>query len=364
VIITRILKFTKQVFVDFFNYLHNTRMKYRAIIHDSWVLTQENKRFIWWFAFVPALLTSLVAMVYLGYQAAAFWTSPAINAAAEGTDSALRIIINTGLTILETNPGLGVFLIVVAAIIGLLYLMLPVFTQGALIQLVAHMRAGHKVSVMQGFSFGLSRFLQLFEYHLLIKTFSFVGIATEAAFVIRNFGVESMSIFGWVFLLILAVGLLLTLLFTYSEYYIVIDKKGVFSSMLSSGGLVIRQLHHTLFMLLLMVIISLRIIINILVALLIPILVIGPIFFFASMTLTVIGVIIGGIIGIVALYFASYFLGIFHVFATAVWTFTFLELTTKEDQIDLRAKKESGDEPEVVDEEGNQVENGEGPDPV
>lgn len=331
-------------------------MKYRAIIQDSWALTQENKRFIWWLAFVPALLSTLVTMIYLGYQVAAFWTSPEVNPAAEGTESAMRILFNTAVQILEKNPSLGVFLIVTAGIIYLLYIMLPVFTQGALIQLVAHMRAGKKVSIMQSFNFGFSRFLQLFEYHLLIKTFSVVSIFTEAAFVVRNFGLESLTVFGWILAIILIVGLLLTLLFTYAEYYIVIDKKGVFSSIMNSGGLVMRQLHHTLFMFLLMAIISIRIVINLLVALLIPALVIAPIVFFASFAWTVVGVVVGSIVGLIAFYFAAYFLGIFHVFATAVWTFTFMELTDEEDNLDLRAKKE------LVANENNNVEDSESPD--
>jgi hypothetical protein len=314
-------------------------MKYRAIIHDSWVLTQENKKLIWWFGFIPALLTSLVTMGYLGYQVAAFWTSPHVNSHA-GPKSAMRWLFDFGADLVASSPGLAVALIIVAAFVGLAYLFLPVFTQGALIQLVAHIRAGRKVSVLQGFSFGFSRFLQLFEYHLLIKTFSIVSILTEVAFVIRNFGPESMMVFGWVFLLVMAVALLLALFFTYSEYYIVIDNTGVFKSIISSGGLVVRQLHHTLFMFLLMAIISLRIIINVLVALIVPILVIAPIFFFASITLTWIGVVVGAVVGLIALYFSAYFLGVFHVFATAVWTFTFLELTTHEEELDLRAKAE------------------------
>jgi hypothetical protein len=135
---------------------------------------------------------------------------------------------------------------------------------------------------------------------------------------------------GWIFLLAIIVGLGVTLLFTYAEFYIVIDKEGVVSSMLKSSGLVIRQWHHTLFMLLLMSIIILRVILNLLVALVIPALVIAPFLIFTSMTFTIIGVVVGSILALVALYFTSYFLGIFHMFVTGVWTFTFLELTASE----------------------------------
>lgn len=307
-------------------------MKYRAIIRESWALTQNNKKFIWWFAFVPAVLELLVGMVYMGYQAASFWNSPYLREGAKGSHI-ISTVIEKALDLFHWQPSFAIFGIVLVVIVLLGYLFLPIFTQGALIQIVAHMRAGQTVSVAKGISFGFSRFLQLFEYSLFVNTFSIVGVATEASFAFRLLGPAPFEVLGWIFLLFVIVVFILTLLMTYSTYYIVIDKEGVFGSIIKSGGLVIRQWHHTLFMLFLMAIIMVRIAINILVALLIPALVIAPIFLFTSATLAKIGVIVGGLIGLVVLYFASYFLSVFHMFATTVWTFTFLELTKEEENV-------------------------------
>lgn len=304
-------------------------MKYRAIIREAWTLTQENKKLIWWFAFVPALLSFLVSMVYLTYQAYALWSSPYIRPNAEESHLLMNIIKQVVL-IFKESPGIGAFIVLLVALVGVAYLMLPVFTQGALIQLVARLRAGEPLSIARGISYGFSRFLQLFEYHLFVKTFSFFGIFTEAAFAFRVFGIEPFKVFGWIFLLILIVGLFFSLLFTYAEYYIVVDGEGVFSSIIKSSGLVVRQWHHTLFMFLLMGVIVLRVVLNLLVALLVPALVLAPVFLFTSLTVAKIGIFVGAIVGAVVLYFASYFLGVFHVFTSAVWTFTFLDLTKEE----------------------------------
>lgn len=305
-------------------------MNYRKIIADSWQVTQERKDLFWWFAFIPALLSSVVSIVYLAYQFVAFTSSDLFRGETIGADW-MQTILEVGKTLLTEQTGLAVFLVVVVAIVALAYLMLPVFTQGAMIQLLAKIRAGQKVSMLEGVSFGFTRFLQLFEYHFIIKTFSFVSLLTYAALVLRMLGVDAFMFFVWILLMFAVIGLVLGVLFTYSEFYIVIDRRGIFESMMSSGSLVIRHWHHTLFMFLLMVIISVRIIINLLIALIIPLLVIAPIFLFASFTLANIGVVIGSLIGLVALYFAAYFLGIFEVFATAVWTFTFLELSSRND---------------------------------
>ncbi len=305
-------------------------MNYRKIIADAWQLTQSRKELFWWFGFFPALLQSVVSIVYLSYQFVAFSSSPLFDEDNFGHEI-FSTILDVAKTLISEQTGLAVLLVVLIALVGVAYLMLPVFTEGALIQLLARIRAGEQVSMIEGISFGFSRFLQLFEYHLAVKTFSIVSLLTYAALVLRILGVEAFLLFIWIFLLFAIVGLLLGLFFTYSEFFIVIDRKNVFSGMMASGSLVIRHWHHTLFMFILMLIISVRIIFNLLIALLIPLLVIAPIFIFATFTLAKIGVFIGVIIGLIGLYFSAYFLGIFEVFARAVWTFTFLELSSKKD---------------------------------
>lgn len=305
-------------------------MKYRAIINEAWALTQTNKKLIWAFAFVPALLTTLVSIVYMTYQVASFYTSPFLNPGIPEDKHALVFIFHTLTEAFKTNPSFTVFFLILVLLVVLAYILIPVFTQGALIQTLARIRAGQEVPLVEGVTYGFTRFLQLLEYSLAIKGFSIVSLLGDAAFVFRNLGPDVFGFLGWIFLLATIVGMGVTLLFTYAEYYIVIDNEGVVASMIKSSGLVIRQWHHTLFMLLLMGIIILRVVINLLVAMLLPLLVIGPLFIFTSMTLAVVGAVVGGVVGLVGLYFASYFLGIFHVFVTGVWTFTFLELTAAE----------------------------------
>ncbi len=316
------------------SFWHNDEVNYRAIISDAWELTQKNKQLIWGFAFVPALINTLVFVGYATYQGFAIHRSPLFSdSASEASDQLWTLILDKAVTFFENHIGLSVAIIVLAAVLGIIYLFIPVFTQGALIQLIAKSRvSGQRPSVMEGIGLGFRRFLQLFEYHLAIKTFSVVSIFTNAIFVLRSFGPEAFALFGWIFLIVFIVGLILTLLFTYTEYYIAIDDRGMFKGMISSIQLVMLNWHHTLFMLILMAIISVRIIFNILVSLLVPFLIIGPILFFTSIALVKIGIVIGGLLGIVALYFASYFLGVFNVFSIAVWTFTYLELTANKSE--------------------------------
>ncbi len=311
-------------------WLHNASMKYRAIIRDAWVLTQENKSLIWWFAFAPALVSTLVAMGYVFYQLLLFWGEKQGDV---GGSALWAKMYDRAIQLSANHPALMVVFVVISASIGLAYMMLPVFSQGALIQLIARMRKGHPLSIMEGFGLGLRRFLQLFEFHLLVSTFSLVSTITVAVSVYRYLGVDAFVLFSWVFGIVLFVGLFLTLLFTYSEYYIALEDRGMLKGMLMSSSLVVRHWHHTLFMLILMTIISIRIFINLVIALLIPLLIMGSVLLFGTFASAKIGLVIGGILGLVALYFTSYFVGVFNVFTTAVWTFTFMELRLKKEMI-------------------------------
>jgi len=325
-------------------------MKYRAIIQEAWALTQNNKKLMWGFSFIPSLLSTLVFVVYGSYQVYALWDSALLFGNGEG----VSYLWHQGGTLIfeafKNHPGSAVLGVVIAAILGTIYILLPPFMQGALIQLMVRARNGHKVSIREGIGLGFRRFLQLFEYDLAIRTFSVVSVITEALFILRNFGPSSTGLFVGLFAFIALVALFLTLLFTYSEYAIVIDDDGLFDGMMKSAKLVMRYWDHTLFMLFLMALISLRILVNILAALLIPLLVIAPILFFTSITLAQVGWVLGILLGSIALYFTSYFVGVFHVFTTGVWTFTFLELSSQPEN-NLR------EEVQAVQEEENQNEN-------
>ena len=103
--------------------------------------------------------------------------------------------------------------------------------------------------------------------------------------------------------------------------------------------MVILHWQRTFFITLLMAIIGLRIILQVVLLLLVPALILLVGGYIATLTLATIGFIIGGILGLLALFFASYLAGIVDIFSYAVWTFTFLELTNEKD---LDARKAEG----------------------
>lgn len=314
-------------------------MNYKAVIKDAWHLTQENKPLMWWYAFIPEIISLVVGIGYMAYQFMSFWKSPVFRE--YSGDSFVHDVFHYIGEFWGNFPSWAVVLVVLTAITTLLYFTLPIFCKAALVQLIARMRNGQEIKAVDGVSYGFLHFLPLFEYRLLIRSFSLVGILTEASFAIRNLGVGAFEILIIPFILVFLIGLLLLLLFTYSEYFIIIDGKGMMPAMGASARLVIRHWQHTLLMFILMCLITLRIFLNIVLVLLIPSLIIVSTALLAAVALAKTGFVIGVILGIIALYFAAYLGAVLEVFSSAVWVFTFLALTD-EGEISAREVRDKG----------------------
>jgi len=302
-------------------------MNYKIIIKEAWQLTQQNKGLMWWYAFIPEFIGILIGIFEVLYQVMSFWKSPVFRDYTG--DSFIHEVWTFFAEFWSGHSSLSIFLIMVMAVVFLLYLFLPIFCKAALVQLIARKRSGQTVKPIDGVSFGFLHFLPLFEFHLAIKTFSMVGILTLASFVIRNMGPEIFRLLLIPFILVFLFGLGLALLLTYSQYFIIIDGEKVLKSMARSVRLVVRHWQHTLLMLILMVLITLRIFLNIFLILLIPAVIVLSTAALAAITLAKIGLVVGVIVGFISLYFAAYLGGILEVFTSAVWVFTFLELTSK-----------------------------------
>lgn len=303
-------------------------MDYRLLIKNSWILTRKHKSLIRLYAFAPAILTTLVGIVYMSYQIIATWQSRLFSY--QGNSILFKIVENIGRAIQE-EAKISIILIIIALFILLLYLVIPTISQGALIALCARINNGQDVKLINGISYGLLPFLPMFKYHLIIKSFGLLAILTELSFIGRNL--------GWLWLKILLIPIFvfmifaffLLILFTYTDYFIVIDDDDIFPAIKRSSSLVVKHWPETFIIGILMMIITARIIVNLILVILIPALIILPAGYFATIILGKIGIIIAIAIITATILFASYFAAILEVFATFVWVKTFLYLTTKAD---------------------------------
>lgn len=301
-------------------------MDYKKIIVDSWIYTQSNKKLILWFGFIPSILTTTVGIGYIAYQILAFKKSYIFG---DDEGSALKDVIGFMWEFANTHLTWTVPMVVITAIFAVFYFLFPTLARAASLQMIARNRNGQEASIGTGLKYGIMSFLQLFEYHMIIKTFSFFSLLIEMSFVVRNLGPVLFKLLLPVFLIMMVISFALMLLFTYTDFFIVIDSKGVFDSMKSSAKLVVLSWKHTFLITILMLIIGIRIFIQAIMVFAIPALIIAITGYIATVTLPATGLIVGGTVGLICLFLASYLNGVIDIFSYTVWTYTFLDLTSE-----------------------------------
>ena len=301
-------------------------LKARSTIGEAWEFTQNNRRLIKWYAFLPAVLSTVVGILYVAYQYLSFVNSPLFGQ----EQTFLAQVALRARDFFSANGEFIVPMIIVVAVVGILYILVPSFCEGSIIQIIARKKNGQEVKMREGIRYGLLSFLPIFEYSWLVRTFSVVSAFTWAGFLARNLGWDALNTFTPILIIYFIIGLIVAVLFTYTEFFIVIDDRKVIESIAKSSTLVVPHLEETLLLSILMLIISVRILLQIVFVLLIPGAMLLIIYLFASASIPFVAYVVAGGVGLVLLYIASYLSATIHVFAASVWTFTFLELTSTE----------------------------------
>lgn len=315
-------------------------MNVRDIVRKAWQITQVHLKKLIWYGFTPAFFGVIVSSVYLTYQYNAFRTSPLFS---PGHETNVIGAARTIWSVVSAHGTISAVLIILGVLIFLGYALTPPVFRGTLIHAV--MKIKNYESIEGSFEVGVRHFFPLFEFALLTGAFSITTLFTESSFILRWWGENVFFMALPILLFIAMAGLIINFLFTYAEYYIVLDGKRLMKSMMESSILVIANLRKTILVFVLMVLIGARIILNVLLVLLIPMLVVVLTSYLATVFLSTIGLILIGITSLAILIVSSYLLGLFQIFATAVWVLTFDALTQKHTDASTMKEPEKEAEP-------------------
>ncbi|MBI5412113.1 hypothetical protein HZA43_02955 [Candidatus Peregrinibacteria bacterium] len=299
-------------------------MDTRNTVRKAWQITQVYLKKLIWYGAVPSFFSILVSSAYLAYQYNAFQHSKLLN---PEENSNILGTIQTLFDLIKQYPALSVSLVITAVIVFLCYTLLPPIFNGILIAAITRINDYQELEGVT--EIGVRRFFPMFEFRLMMGSFSVITLFTESSFVLRWWG-ESIFFVILPFLLFVSfVGFILSILFTYSDFYIVLHNKPLIKSISGSCVLVLANLRHTLLISILVVLIGIRAILNVLLVLMIPMLIVVLTSYFATIQLAVVGIILSVIIGLSLSILAAYLLGLFHVFTTTVWVLTFKQLVEK-----------------------------------
>lgn len=297
-------------------------MNYGEIIKDSWHLTVENPR-IKWLVLIPSFFAVLIFVIEVAWQVYLYLTKFELIGitSVEGYAALLGYITENGLWGISIMAG---FLIVLFMFVA------PAWVEGTLILCVRHKLLSPEVRFLLRPKMlkGCSYFFPIFKYHAATAIFSFISIGLFAASFYRYFD----TIFAWlwpVILLYTIVAMIINLFLSFTPFYIVGQELPFRQAMKKSAALVFTHLGETINITLLMFLVNLRLLLNVIVVLGVPIAFFAAISIFNSSTAFVLTVIFA--LGMTAL--ASYLTAIMAVFMTSVWAVSFEVLRTEHEEI-------------------------------
>lgn len=313
-------------------------MNVRDIVRKAWQVTQVHLKKLIWYGAVPAFFTTLVSSAYLGYQYNAIKNS-ALFLGYE--NMSLGEDIKMVWRIVSSHPKLTVFIVILGIIVLLGNFLIPPIFKGTLIH--ALMKIKNYEPIIGSVEVGVRRFFPMFEFALISGSFSILTLFTESSFILRWWGENVFFVILPILLFIAMVGLIASFLFTYAEYFIVLKDHKVIKSISESMILVIANLRKTILIFILMLLIGARVVLNVLLVLFIPMGLVLLTGYLATTFFHTIGIVIISIFALAVLLVASYLMGLFNIFATAVWVFTFAALTEKAPapikDVDLESEK-------------------------
>ena len=300
-------------------------MRTRDIVRKAWQMTQVHLRKLLVYGFVPAFFSIVISGLYFAYQYHAFKTSVLFS---DNPDSDVLGAAKILWGLVSSHATLSIVTLVVLFFLGIGYIFIPAIFRGIMIQAVDKIRQYEPIKGSA--EVGVRRFFPMFEFGILMGAFSITTLFTESSFVLRWWGEAVFFVALPILLFVAMVGLVLNFLFTYAEFYIVLERKPLIRAMMDSTILVVSNLRKTFLIFVLIVLISLRIVLNLVLVLLIPMLVVFLSSFFTSFLSSVIGWTVILILGLGIVGVSSYLLALFHIFTTSVWVLTFAFISGKE----------------------------------
>lgn len=303
-------------------------MKYSSVIHDAWDLTLARPK-LKWFIFVPSFAAVLVFAIKIAWQVYNY----SVEFELIETSSTLAGLKDTA-DFLRENGLIG-WTIALVLLVFLFEYVLNAWIQATLIlSIQSHFNKPDKsLSLRQKMIDGLYYFFKLFKLHAITGPFHIITVLLVFSTLFRHFhGTEMFSIFIPFVIFYLIIAFAGSLFFAFSPYYIICEGEKVKGSLKKSIELVFLNIETTLGLILIMFLVNLRIVVNVLVILGIPLAIIGVISFFSASKLLTLALIltIGASLFLVGL--AAYLTAVVEVFSTGVWERSFKRLREKQEE--------------------------------
>lgn len=283
------------------------------IIIPAWNIIKDDTK-IKKFYIIPWLLWILFLTVLLVYQSiytyvVVFWKK----------EEALEIILN----FFHSNYAFETIIISIIFII-IYFFLTPIF-EWWLIKYISLKNTENELSSSEAFWQWLYNFFPLFEYNNIFSEFKIISILNWYLFIIRFIWVEYISQISYIFIVVLFLWIILNILFSYSKYVIILDKKSVFEAIWISSKITILNLKRTIKLYFLMLFLNMRVIFNFIIFLSFPIIIVVAIWLITTKIFLFVAITILTILFIVFISALWYLTAVLEVFKTSIWYFAYVE---------------------------------------
>jgi hypothetical protein len=304
-------------------------MNYGQVIRDAWNLTTTTKK-LTWFAFIPSFVAVIVFVVEVAWQYSLFseefgWVEH--GATFQRIGGVWHVLADKGLI------GWGIFFTFFVILVAFVF---PAWVQSTLILSMRQKFAypEKKLSLRQKFIEGFSYFFRLFEYHAVLVPFQFMTIVFYGITFYRYYhGDLFSSIFLPALIVYSIISMFINLFFAYTPFYMVCENHSFGNSIKKSIGLVFLNFGKTLGLILLMFFVNIRVVINVIVVVGVPIGVLAAASYFASSAWFGVAVALAVILGIGLLALAAYLTAVLEVFSIGFWERGFTTLRAEQDEL-------------------------------
>jgi hypothetical protein len=291
-------------------------MRYVHILAEAWELTTLTKK-LTWFIFAPSVAFIIMFIVQISWQYSLFGEE--FGWIEHGT----------------TNEFIGDSVSAIHGS-GMLWLVITLIAIGALLLFVLKpwIEATLMLSVEQRFSFpkkryslrkqiskGHKHFIHLLEYHALLAPFAPLSlILYTISFYRYTHGSDTFyTIFLPILIVLGVLSIFVHFFLIFMPFYLVCDKQELFKALTNSMGLVFRHFGKTTTLFLVMMLVSLRIIVNVIVIVGVPVGLISIATYFATSTYYSLFLIFAGILALILIVGAGYLTAVLEVFSTSFW---------------------------------------------
>ena len=296
-------------------------MKSKLIAYKAWQIADAHRKLVLC-SLVATFFIFIVGIFYFLYHGGRIWSlidpeSPLRETYMYGVKSSIAWIFSSW--------EITAIMLVILAIFLLGYFTIPVITEGAIISIVAKITREESFRYRIGFYEGFQSFWRLTEYHILTAYFSPIVIIFLVITFMNATGIGFWSIWH-IFAFIFIITSILSFLFTFSEFFIVLHRQNPIEAIMKSTKLVIFNLDKIFFIIVLIGWIIVRTFFNLLIFLLFPLIIIGIFYLLATYFSLSITIAILAVSGIFLLLFMLYLFSFLYILKTIIWQLLFQEL--------------------------------------